>query len=45
VVTPPAATGGGGGAVTGPWMLLLALATALLWRTPAGAVRGPARRD
>lgn len=44
VVTPPAATGGGGGAVTGPWMLLLALATALLWQTPVGAVRAPARR-
>jgi serine protease len=46
VVAPPAATGGGGGggAVTLPWMLLLALATALLWRAPAGAVSAPARR-
>ena len=35
-VPPPAVSGGGGGgAVTTPWMLLLALATLLLWRGPA----------
>ncbi len=35
-VPPPAVSGGGGGgAVTIPWMLLLALATLLLWRGPA----------
>jgi serine protease len=46
VVAPPAATGGGGGggAVTLPWMLLLALATALLWRAPPGPVKGRVRR-
>ena len=49
VIVPPASTGGGGGgAVTLPWMLLLALATALLWRQPgssAAALRGWVRRD
>lgn len=49
VITPPASPGGGGGggAVTLPWMLLLALATALLWRQPGGPparVRGRVRR-
>ena len=49
VIVPPASTGGGGGggAVTLPWMLLLALATALLWRQPgssAAALRGWVRR-
>ena len=48
VITPPASTGGGGGgAVTLPWMLLLALATALVWRqpqAPAAALRGRVRR-
>ena len=46
VVAPPAATGGGGGggAVTLPWMLLLALAIALLWRAPPGPVKGRVRR-
>ena len=50
VIVPPASTGGGGGggAITLPWMLLLALATALLWRQPgssAAALRGWVRRD
>ena len=49
VIVPPASMGGGGGgAVTLPWMLLLALATALLWRQPgssAAALRGWVRRD
>ena len=50
VTVPPASTGGGGGggAITLPWMLLLALATALLWRQPgssAAALRGWVRRD
>ena len=48
VATPPAAPGGGGGggAVTLPWMLLLALATALLWRQPgsSGSLRALVRR-
>jgi len=48
VPVPPAATGGGGGAVTTPWMLLLALATALLWRAGPGErvepIRGGWRR-
>ena len=48
VIVPPADTGGGGGgAVTLPWMLLLALATALLWRQPGSSVaalRGWVRR-
>ena len=49
VAVPPGATGGGGGggAVTLPWMLLLALATSLLWRQPGlppTPVRGPVRR-
>ncbi len=45
VVVPPAATGGGGGgAVTLPWILLLALATALLWRAPTRPVKGRVRR-
>ena len=58
VVLPPppmdgGGSGGGGGAVSTPWMLFLALATALLWRAPAapaapaapdGPVRGPRRR-
>ena len=45
VVVPPAApSGGGGGAVTLPWMLLLALATALLWRAPPRAVKRRVRR-
>ena len=50
VIVPPASMGGGGGggAVTLPWMLLLALATVLLWRQPgssAAALRGRVRRD
>jgi serine protease len=49
VITPPADTGGGGGggAVSLPWTLLLALATALLWRQPGSLparVRGRVRR-
>lgn len=50
VPPPPVSGGGGGGAVTTPWMLLLALATALLWRAPAtppappAPLKGPLRR-
>ena len=50
VPVPPPTTGGGGGggAVTTPWLLLLALATVLLWRAGPGvrvdAVRGGPRR-